>query len=141
MLTPLNYCNIRYAIVINLKIIAAQCGGAPRGLLNSVDFGGFQRFSVGATRDWNGGYNCWFLQLHTFHFIHTLLLTFAPNDRTHSLLVLQFCFCFLIYAYMLQFLHTLVPFLCCCFIFTYAFCLLLYCQVPRRHVLVGFSSG
>jgi hypothetical protein len=31
------------------------CGGAPRGLLNFVDFGGFQRFSVSATRDWNVG--------------------------------------------------------------------------------------
>jgi len=30
------------------------CGGAPRRLLNSVDFGGFQRFSS-AARDWNGG--------------------------------------------------------------------------------------
>ena len=39
----------------------AYCGGAPRRLLNSVDFGGFQRFSTSATRDWNGGIIAGFL--------------------------------------------------------------------------------
>jgi len=31
------------------------CGGAPRRLLLSVDFGGFQRFSTSITHDWNRG--------------------------------------------------------------------------------------
>jgi hypothetical protein len=42
-------------------IIRDYCGGAPRRLLNSVDFGGFQRFSTSATRDWNGGIIAGFL--------------------------------------------------------------------------------
>ena len=41
--------------------LACYCGGAPRRLLNSVDFGGFQRFSTSATRDWNGGIIAGFL--------------------------------------------------------------------------------
>ena len=37
------------------------CGGVLRRLLNSVDFGGFQRFSTSATHDWNGGIIAGFL--------------------------------------------------------------------------------
>ena len=44
-----------------LPLHTAYCGGAPRRLLNSVDFGGFQRFSTSATRDWNGGIIAGFL--------------------------------------------------------------------------------
>jgi hypothetical protein len=36
-------------------------GGAPRRRLNSIDFGGFQRFSTRATRDWNGSIIAGFL--------------------------------------------------------------------------------
>jgi hypothetical protein len=38
-----------------LSYLSSYCGGAPRRLLNTVDFGGFQRFSTSATCDWNGG--------------------------------------------------------------------------------------
>jgi hypothetical protein len=44
--------------IFNMKLIfdplasaSKYCGGAPRRLLNSVDFGGFQRFFTSATRD------------------------------------------------------------------------------------------
>ena len=42
-------------------VFTKYCGGAPRRLLNSVDFGGFQRISTSATRDWNGGIIAGFL--------------------------------------------------------------------------------
>ena len=40
-----------------------ECSRALRRLLNSVDFGGFQRFSTSATRDQNGSIIAGFLQL------------------------------------------------------------------------------
>jgi hypothetical protein len=49
------------SIILTLLVYGAYCGGAPRRLLNSVDFGGFQRFSTSATRDWNGGIIAGFL--------------------------------------------------------------------------------
>jgi len=48
-------------MINNIIIYNLYCGGAPRRLLNSVDFGGFQRFSTSATRDWNGGIIAGFL--------------------------------------------------------------------------------
>jgi hypothetical protein len=50
-----------WPLYTNDRLACDYCGGALRKLLNSVDFGGFQRFSASATRDWNGGIIAGFL--------------------------------------------------------------------------------
>jgi hypothetical protein len=47
-----------YNIAINAIATVAGCQGGC-WFLSILE--GFQRFSVSATRDWNGGYNCCFL--------------------------------------------------------------------------------
>jgi hypothetical protein len=63
MLNSCKSISIALEVTSNLNTTKrrAYCGGAPRRLLNSVDFGGFQRFSASATRDWNGGIIAGFL--------------------------------------------------------------------------------
>ena len=80
-----------------IVVAYAYCGGAPRRLLNSVDFGGFQRFSASATRDWNGGYNCWaFVARHASLLIICTYLHSSPNNCTF---VASFPFLILLYDY------------------------------------------
>ena len=81
-----------------------KCGGAPRRLLNSVDFRGFQRFSTSATCDQNRGIIAGFLQLdmhysELFIHVHTSL-----NNR---LFIACLCVLLLLYNYT-WFLHALV---------------------------------
>jgi len=53
------------------------CGGAPRRLLNSVNFGGFQRFSTSATRDCKRDIYSRFLYLARDTSLSLLIIT--PN--------------------------------------------------------------
>jgi hypothetical protein len=47
----INKATFIYNKALKINSTNVYCGGAPRRLLNSVDFGGFQRFLASATRD------------------------------------------------------------------------------------------
>ena len=105
-----------------------------RGAKGIVDFCRFQRVFRGSQLVLHvtgiGGITAIFCSYAHFtsYLIHTY---FAPNNRIQLLLVLQFRFCFLIYACMLQFFLSLL--------LQFYICVLLV--VPLLGFLVSFLQG